>query len=147
MQFTDYREFSQKKLLLTHLYLLIGLGIPTNLTFIILNGGFPDGEMTIFAYSGVVFLGVGDTSAAFFGKVFGTSYWRQNAHNKSQEGTLYSTLIMCAYYYIFCAKVYSHMCSLFAIVAFATALVAVVEGLTSQFDNLVCPLFYFISLH
>lgn len=131
MKFTDHRELSQKKLLLTHLYLLIGLGIPINLTFIILNGGFPDGEMVVFAYSGVVFLCIGDTMAAFFGKMFGGAMWRDNCHEKTQEGTLYSTLLMCAYYYIFCAKVYAHMCTLFGIVAFTTAFVALVEGCTS----------------
>ena len=57
--------------MLTHLYLLVGLGIPTNLTWIILNGGFLDGEMAIFAYSGVVFLGIGDTIAALAGKALG----------------------------------------------------------------------------
>lgn len=50
------------------MYLLMGLGISTNLTWILLNGGFPDGEMATFAYSGVVFLGVADTVAAIAGK-------------------------------------------------------------------------------
>lgn len=146
-RFTDEREFSKTRLLLTHLYLLIGLGLPTNLTYIILDGGFPDGEMAVFAFSGVIFLGIGDTMAALFGRYFGTSPWRSNAHKKTQEGTIYSTLIMCVVYYIFCAKVYAHMCAMFAIVAFATVFVAIAEGLTTQFDNLVCPAVYFVALH
>ena len=147
MRFVDHRELSSSKLLLTHLYLLIGLGIPTNLTFILLDGGFPDGEMAVFAFSGVVFLGVGDTMTALFGKNFGTTMWRPNAHNKTQEGTVYAVLLVCIVYYIFCAKVYAHMCAMFAIVAFSTLVVMLVEGLTTQFDNLICPLVYFVSLH
>ena len=69
--------------MLTHLYLLIGLGISTNLTWILVNGGFPDGEMASFAYSGVVFLGIADTTAALAGKEFGQFLWRSHAHNKS----------------------------------------------------------------
>jgi len=82
-RFADEREQAEKRLLLTHLYLLVGLGMATNLTFILLNGGFPDGEMTIFAYSGVAFLGVLDTFAALMGKNFGTSFWRKAAHSKT----------------------------------------------------------------
>ena len=147
MRFVDHRELSSKKLLLTHLYLLIGLGIPTNLTFILLDGGFPDGEMAVFAFSGVLFLGIGDTIAALAGKTFGSTKWRSNAHNKTQEGTVNAVLFMCIIYYIFCAKVHVHMCSMFVIVFLPTMIVCLVEGLTTQFDNLVCPLVYFISLH
>ena len=39
------------------------------------------------------------------------------------------------------------MCSMFAIVFFATMFSCIVEGWTAQFDNLVCPIVYFISLH
>ena len=68
LRFTDHREQSGQRLLVTHLYLLIGLGVSTNLTWILLNGGFLDGEMATFAYSGVIFLGVADTVSALAGK-------------------------------------------------------------------------------
>ena len=145
-RFADHREQAESRLLLTHLYLLIGLGLPTNLTFIILGGGFPDGEFAIFAYSGVVFLGVTDTVAALSGKKFGTQHWRANAHKKTVQGTTYAILATLIFFYVFCAHVYDPMCTMFGIVGFATLIAAVTEGVTSQFDNLVCPLVYFISL-
>ena len=131
LRFADRREKSGRRLLLTHLYLLIGLGIPTNLTWILLGGGFPDGEMAVFAYSGVIFLGILDTFAAVFGREWGTNFWRIKAHFKTQEGTLYSLILTCIFYYIFCAKVYSHMCTIFGIIFFATFLASIVEGWTS----------------
>ena len=80
MRFADYRERSKNRLLLTHVYLLIGLGISTNLNFILLDGGFPDGEMAAFSYSGVAFLGVADVAAAVIGSKMGSEFWRKNAH-------------------------------------------------------------------
>lgn len=133
--------------MLTHLYLLIGLGIATNLTFILLNGGFPDGEMATFAYSGVVFLGIADTTAAIAGKEMGQYFWRLHAHNKSQEGTTYALFVSCFFYYAFCLHLYQHICGSFAIIFFATMTACILEGWTTQYDNLVCPLFYFISIH
>ncbi len=41
------------------------------MTWILLNGGFPDGEMMIFMYSGVVFLGIMDVLAALIGRTVG----------------------------------------------------------------------------
>ena len=130
-RFADNRENARNRLLLTHLYLLIGLGMATNITFILLNGGFPDGDMTIIAYSGVAFLGVLDTLAALIGRDYGVSYWRLHVHKKSFEGTTYSMVFTMIYYYIFCARVYDHFCTLFLIVFFATLIAAILEGWTS----------------
>ena len=80
MRFVDHREKGRNRLLLTHVYLLIGLGVSTNLNFILLNGGFPDGEMAAFSYSGVVFLGVADVFAAIIGSKVGSEFWRAHCH-------------------------------------------------------------------
>lgn len=130
-RFADSREQAERRLLLTHLYLLIGLGIATNLTWIMIGGGFPDGELTIFAYSGVAFLGVLDTAAALMGKNFGASFWRKHAHRKTTEGTIYALVFTCIVYYVFCARVYEPFCAEFAIVFFATFLASIVEGWTT----------------
>lgn len=147
LRFADQREVSGRRLMLTHIYLLIGLGISTNLTYILLDGGFPDGEMATFAYSGVVFLGVADTVAALAGKELGQHFWRLNAHNKSQEGTSWAILVSSIIYYAFCLRVHQYMCSLFAVIFFSTMIACIVEGWTAQYDNLVCPIVYFIFLH
>ena len=146
-RFADTREHAEKRLLLTHLYLLIGLGLATNITFILLNGGFADGVMTVFAFSGVAFLGILDTLAAVIGKTLGSTPWRENAHKKTFEGTTYSFIFTVICYYVFCARVYDQFCTMFLIVFFATFFTGILEGWTSQFDNLVCPIFYFIALH
>ena len=131
LRFADKRERSGRRLMLTHLYLLIGLGISTNLTFILLDGGFPDGEMATFAYSGVAFLGAADTAAAIIGKELAQHYWRLNAHNKSQEGTTYAIMVTCCVYYAFCLRVHQYMCSMFAIIFFATMIACILEGWTA----------------
>ena len=147
MRFVDHRERTKNRLLLTHVYLLIGLGVSTNLNFILLNGGFPDGEMAAFSYSGVIFLGVADVFAAIIGSKVGSEFWRAHAHKKTYDGTLYALLLTSIAYYIFCMNLYPHMCSLFLIVFFATFCTCIVEGWTSQFDNLVCPVVFWICLH
>ena len=80
--FADSRE-NKNRLMLTHLYLLLGCSMPVCLTFILLDGGFMNGEHMVFAYSGIMILGVGDTAAALYGKEFGVSLWRQGIHKKS----------------------------------------------------------------
>ena len=70
IKFADSRE-QMNQLMLTHLYLMMGCSIPTCITFIILDGGFMNGELAVFAYSGVLFLGVGDSVAALYGKLAG----------------------------------------------------------------------------
>ena len=145
-RFSDSRE-QMNQLMLTHLYLLIGCAFPATITFIILDGGFMDGELAVFAFSGVVFLGIGDSVAALYGKMAGTSRWRFHYHNKSQEGSfglIFATMLV---YYMFCSKVYPSICPMFPMFLFATIPVAMLEGWTTQFDNLVCPIFYYITLH
>ena len=145
-RFADHREVGGR-MMLTHLYLLIGLGIATNLTYILLDGGFPDGEMASFMYSGVAFLGVADVAAAILGFKFASTYWRINAHMKSHDGTTYAILFCSIIYYTFCANLYPAMCSMFLIIFFGIFCTCIVEGWTTQFDNLVCPLVFFIVLH
>jgi len=40
-----------------------------------LDGGFFNGEFSVFALSGVMFLGVGDAVAAIFGSRYGSALW------------------------------------------------------------------------
>jgi dolichol kinase len=71
--FCGVRE--EKTLILSHIYLLLGCSFSVNMSFILLDGGFFNGEISVFALSGVMFLGVGDAVAAVFGSKFGTSLW------------------------------------------------------------------------
>ncbi len=65
---------------MTHLYLLIGCGLPITLSFIIFNGGFFNGEFATIALCGVVFLGVGDVAAALYGRAYGFQKWYEGTN-------------------------------------------------------------------
>ena len=131
----------------THLYLLIGIAAPASITYIILDGGFLNGDHAVFAHSGLLFLGIGDSVAALWGKHYGVTKWNGLIHKKTQEGSSKAALALIMGYYAFCVVVYPPMNSMFLIIVLASIIVCVIEGLTSTFDNLVCPLFYFVALH
>ncbi len=73
--FCDEREKQKDGPIVTHLYLLLGCGIPITLSFIIFDGGFFNGEFSTLAFSGVIFLGVGDVAAALYGRAYGVQKW------------------------------------------------------------------------
>jgi dolichol kinase len=73
-------------LVVTHIYLLIGCAMPVTLSFIIFNGGLLTPEFTVIAFSGVVFLGVGDVVACVYGKLRGKSLVRVGS-KKTVEGS------------------------------------------------------------
>ena len=69
--FCDERELKQDSPIVTHLYLLIGCGLPITVSFIIFGGGFFNGEFATLSFSGLIFLGVGDVAAALYGRAYG----------------------------------------------------------------------------
>jgi dolichol kinase len=73
--FCDEREQNHDSPIVTHLYLLLGCGLPITLSFIIFDGGFFNGEFATLAFSGIVFLGVGDVTAALYGRAYGVQKW------------------------------------------------------------------------
>ena len=71
--YCDSRERST--VILSHIYLLLGCGFPVIISFILLDGGFFNGEFSTFAFAGIIFLGIGDSVAALGGKKWGGSRW------------------------------------------------------------------------
>ena len=69
--FCDEREQKKDGPIVTHLYLLLGCGLPITISFIIFGGGFFNGEFATLSFSGVIFLGVGDVVAALYGRAYG----------------------------------------------------------------------------
>jgi len=59
-------------LIVTHIYLMLGCALPLTLSFILFDGGLFNGEFVTVALSGVIFLGIGDVSAALYGRSYGT---------------------------------------------------------------------------
>jgi dolichol kinase len=81
--FCDEREQNQDGPIVTHLYLLLGCGLPITISFIIFGGGFFNGEFSTLSFSGLIFLGVGDVAAALYGRAYGVQKW-YNGTNKTQ---------------------------------------------------------------
>lgn len=75
--FCDERESKEDGPIVTHLYLLLGCGLPITISFIIFDGGFFNGEFTTLAFSGIIFLGVGDVAAALYGRAYGVQKWHK----------------------------------------------------------------------
>ena len=139
---SDGRERESGTLIATHIYLLMGCAFPLSATYILTGGTVYTSEWTLWSCSGIVFLGIGDTCAAVFGKMFGKTRWRELS-KKTQEGSTYCILGSTAMYFILCNIVDDKQISLFLCYVFAAIPTAVLEGCTLQYDNLSCSMFYF----
>mmetsp|Transcript_12204 Transcript_12204/g.12029 ORF Transcript_12204/g.12029 Transcript_12204/m.12029 type:complete len:113 (-) Transcript_12204:33-371(-) len=101
--------------------------------------------MLLYSISGAIFLGVGDSMAAIMGKKQGRGYWYPGTR-KTVIGSFYLILSVAVAYtgiiMIFCPKMYLETKYLLGSVVVAGLL----EGLTQQFDNLVCPILFYSLL-
>ncbi|ESP00642.1 hypothetical protein LOTGIDRAFT_96453, partial [Lottia gigantea] len=142
--FIDDRD--QGVVILTHLYLLIGLSLPLWLTKSLYKGmKHFNFEMTtsISLYSGVLSLGIGDTVASIIGSSIGRIHWPGS--KKTVEGTTSSIFSQCLTVYILYSlgiieTVYWQK------VIMAIILTSLYEAFTFQIDNLVLPVFIFLLL-
>ncbi len=132
-------------MIVSHIYLLIGCALPLTLSFILFGGGLLNSEFTTISLSGVIFLGIGDVCAALYGRAYGCTKWYEGC-NKTVEGSKacwFSTLLA---YLIVCCMIspmsYDYYISYFI----SCLIVTIVEAFTSQFDNLICTVVYFIAL-
>jgi dolichol kinase len=114
--------------------------------FILLDGGFCPNELAIVSLSGVVFLGIGDAFAAVVGNRYGRSCWTTKG-TKTTEGSWACVISVSIVYYIICYLHENYLFrELFMVLIFATLIASIAEGMTFQFDNLICPIVYFISI-
>ena len=114
--------------------------------FILLDGGFCPNELAIVGLSGVVFLGIGDAFAAVVGSRYGRSCWTTKG-TKTTEGSWACVISVSIVYYIICYLHENYLFrELFMVLIFATLIASIAEGMTFQFDNLICPIVYFISI-
>ncbi|XP_062501238.1 dolichol kinase-like isoform X2 [Corticium candelabrum] len=132
---TDSRDSGH--VILTHIYLLVGLALP-----IWLVPSTRKGPFKLAMYAGVLSLGVGDSFASIFGKWLGRRKWPNST--KSLEGTL-----ACMMGQIVAAGI---VCSLDSQIVLENTMQAIrivvslvlgslLEGMTVQIDNLVLPLY------
>jgi dolichol kinase len=95
----------------------------------LLDGGFFNGELSVFSLSGIVFLGIGDSASALLGKMFGATKWTKYSQ-KSQQGTVYGWGVTMLVYYILTGIVHKRLQEHFLIIALATLAAHLLEGLT-----------------
>jgi len=142
--FLDERDAG--RLVLTHVWLLIGCATPLWYSFIINydeeDGGgtraYNDMMRTLYGVSGIIVLGIGDAMAAVIGSTFGRVKWPNSS--KTFEGSL-AAIVSCLLLYtvMFPSILYDNVL-LFKLAQVITA-TFVVEALQKQIDNLYLPLF------
>jgi len=130
-----FKTFQDKNdrgdLILTNIYLLVGVSLPLWLT--------PDLEKAdpLLLLSGVLSIGIGDSFASIFGSKFGRTIIPQT--QKSVEGMMASILAQLVF-----VKALNMELNLVLVTGICA--VSIVETLTTQVDNLVLPFVMYIVL-
>nr|XP_014718990.2 dolichol kinase [Equus asinus] len=142
--FLDERDSGP--LILTHIYLLLGMSLPIWLVpRPCTQKGSLGGARALVPYAGVLAVGVGDTVASIFGSTMGEIRWPGT--KKTFEGTMtsiFAQIISVALILIFDSGVdlnYSYAWILGSI-----SIVSLLEAYTTQIDNLLLPLYLLILL-
>ncbi|KAG7268205.1 hypothetical protein CRUP_022894 [Coryphaenoides rupestris] len=142
--FLDERDSGP--LILTHVYLLLGMSLPIWLfPGLCAPKGILPGAGGLVPYAGVLAVGVGDTVASMFGSTMGEIRWPGT--KKTMEGTatsVFAQIIAVAVFLIFDASI--NLNSSYSWIVGSITLVAMLEAYTSQIDNLFLPLYLFILL-
>lgn len=129
---------------LTPLYLLAGLAAPLWLTPL---NTIPIPPSQLLPYlSGVLTIGIGDTAASYVGSKYGRRKWKGS--NRTIEGTIACFLsqavfvLLGAVFGLLTGDVLSFMKAFGAI-----AITSLIEAKTSQVDNVVLPLIFYIMTY
>ncbi|XP_077353248.1 dolichol kinase [Festucalex cinctus] len=139
--FLDERDSGP--LVLTHVYLLVGVALPV---WLLPAACAPaKGAGGLAPYAGVLAVGVGDAAAAALGSALGRIRWPGT--KKTVEGTAASVLAQVAgVAALLAADAGVDLDGAHARVLGSVALVAALEAYTSQIDNLLLPLYLLIML-
>eukprot|EP00062_Callorhinchus_milii_P017139 gi/632969191/ref/XP_007900954.1/ PREDICTED: dolichol kinase [Callorhinchus milii] len=142
--FLDSRDCGP--LILTHIYLLLGLSLPIWLfPGVFLPKSSVPGGVALAPYAGVLAVGVGDAMASAFGSTMGEFHWPGT--RKTFEGTatsVFAQVIAVALILIFDRTV--NLNSSYAWIMGSILSVSLLESFTDQIDNLLLPLYLFILL-
>ena len=131
------------KLITTHIYLLVGMSLPVGLYSTGRSLANTISELAI--YSGVISIGVGDSCASVFGKIYG------GASLLGSRKTWFGTFCCFGFQFAFVLVlvfVFGISCGFWDIVGccFACLVVALLEGVSEQIDNIVLPLYMYVLL-
>jgi len=131
LMFVDEKDRSSK-LILSHIYLLVGLSYPLWISDI--------NKFSIQQYSGVVTVGIGDSLASIIGSHFGRHKW-PGPSKKSIEGSLAFAISQILFFAVL------HFLNVFDmlyglnpyLIVFTSISSAYVEALANDNDNLLLP--------
>ena len=129
------------KLILSHLYLIFGMSLPFWLTpKSVLNG---KNLKSLSIFSGVISLGIGDTCASIFGKLYGKKKWSES--NKSYIGTICCFLSQVSFVILLmkCLSIYISFNRIYA-VCLVCLVISLLETFSSQTDNLILPVYMYV---
>lgn len=142
--FLDERDSGP--LILTHIYLLLGMSLPV---WLFPRPCAPKGTLAgtgaLAPYSGVLAVGVGDSVASIFGSTVGEIKWPGT--KKTFEGTMtaiFAQIITVAIILIFDSTV--DLNASYSWILVSISLVSLLEAYTTQVDNLLLPLYLQILL-
>jgi len=127
--FSEGRERREGTVVATHIWLLMGCAFPFTASYILMGGGVMTTEWVSWSCAGIVFLGIGDTAAAVFGKQYGINRWREIS-NKTKEGSSFCILGVGVIYYFLNIIIDNKINNLFLCFIFAAIPSAVLEGCT-----------------
>ncbi|KIH63675.1 phosphatidate cytidylyltransferase [Ancylostoma duodenale] len=131
--FKDEQDFA---VILTPIYLLLGIFLPLFLS--------PNDEPHLYHLAGVAAVGVGDSVAAIYGSLYGTTKWPRS--KKTVEGSAAmagSIVVFLALARPFCAApVPSYL-----VIIFTALILAAIEAFTVRIDNIALPVVGYLLLH
>eukprot|EP01112_Ceratiomyxa_fruticulosa_P004299 TRINITY_DN1477_c1_g1_i4.p1 TRINITY_DN1477_c1_g1~~TRINITY_DN1477_c1_g1_i4.p1 ORF type:complete len:657 (+),score=109.09 TRINITY_DN1477_c1_g1_i4:178-2148(+) len=143
-RFLDAKD--QGVLTLTHIYLLIGCAAPLWLSLLRGNMSHEGDFQNLAPYAGILIIGVGDTLAAFVGFNYGKI--KLPGTKKTLEGALSGVAgVILTIFLVTQFSGFSYSFSQWSWLLFSTFLSGMLEGFTTQIDNLILPLFYFAMLN
>lgn len=132
-------------LILSHLYLLVGVASPLWLHPCPLGDMPTDSRSVLPSLAGVLAVGVGDTAASVGGTYLGRKHW--SGTKKTVEGSICGVVAqMLAVLALVATGFVEVSVASWGRLLVSTSLVAVVEALTDQVDNMVLPLLLFTPL-
>jgi len=142
LSFTDKQDAG--KFILTPVYLVFGLSFPIWLCYIdnvSLLGGV-NHFLPFKCFSGILSVGIGDACASWFGSKYGRT--KISGTPKTIEGALASILVQL--FVVLLLAIMQIVETNFMIVIISTSIVALVEMVTTEIDNLVLPLLMYMLL-
>lgn len=134
VSFVDQKDHG--KAILSHIYLLIGCGLPVWLNSLSNNN-------VLSGIAGILALGIGDTMASLVGYKYGKIRWPNS--KKTVEGTVAFIFSILIFVFFTNIVIYSYQYDLVQWIKFIliTILTGLLEASSNENDNLILPLFMF----